>query len=83
VLTTERNIVAASRRFVESQLGEEVTVEHAKRLKKLYVAPQLGAGPRSASGRRSARDSVPEPALSRSQNRIDRARRDSHGEQAT
>jgi phosphatidylserine/phosphatidylglycerophosphate/cardiolipin synthase-like enzyme len=35
VLTTERGVVAASRRFVESQLGEEVTAEHARRLKKL------------------------------------------------
>jgi PLD-like domain len=59
VLTTNRSASAASRRFVESQLGEEITAAHARRLKKLYKPPQLGTELGSSKGSRSTKAAVP------------------------
>jgi hypothetical protein len=46
VLTTAPAFVAEARGFVESQMGEEVTTEHAKRLKKLWKPPRISGGAR-------------------------------------
>ncbi|WP_437717738.1 phospholipase D family protein [Sorangium sp. So ce448] len=60
VLITDRSVVAEARRFVESHLGEEVTAEHARQLRKLYKPPQIGHAPLSAPRRRSSKGGVPE-----------------------
>jgi hypothetical protein len=46
VLTTDPALVAEARGFVESQMGEEVTAEHARQLKKLWKPPHVGGGGR-------------------------------------
>src|SRR5262249_7163084 len=43
VVTSDRGVVAAARRFVVDELGEELPAKHARRLKKLYKPPQLGS----------------------------------------
>lgn len=44
VVSTDRAVVGSARGFIQASRGEEISVEHATRLKKLYKPPRWVAG---------------------------------------